>query len=359
MRRTLLGSRLLGILIISVVFCLFTVNTAGAAKVLKFQCAYVKTAGSSQTMEFLADKVKEYTKGEVELKLYWSGQLVKASEALTAIQRGMIDGYSGSVLYFAGTIPEANGHYLPYAWKNPLELLDIYYNHGFREVTREAFAKHGVLYLTTFTAAKYGLMSNFPIRKLEDLKGKKMRAVGTGARVLKEFGAAPVYMLANEAYTGLQRGTVEGNLYVYYVLQDYKLHEVTKYVIEPPLYSPGMGDIIMSLKVWNELSPEQQDAFERAAAETTLRSYLYGLVKDEYVLSEFAREKGVEVITLEPEELERFKKAAAPVYDDHAKKSPLCAKQVEILRAYAQGRGKIKSPQFLPSKARIEAMNSK
>ena len=359
MKIILKRSGILSILILIAVFGFFSVNTAVAAKTLKWQCAYSKTAGSGQTLMFFADKVKEYTKGEVEIKLYWPGQLVKASQALTAMQRGMIDGYSGSMLYFAGTIPEINGQWLPYAWKNPLEGLDAFYNYGLRDVMREASARHGVFYVTTFTASNYGFMTNFPVHKLEDLKGKKIRSVGMGSHVVRALGAAPVSMLANEAYTGLQRGTVDGNLYVFYTLEDYKLHEVTEYVIKPAVYTPAFGDIAMSLKVWEGLSPEHKEAFERAAVETTWRSYFYGTIKDEYVVTDFAKEKGLKIITLSSEEVKRFREAASVVYDTHAKKSDLCAKQVEIVRNYVQTKGKIKSPQFVPSRVRSEAMRSK
>ncbi|WP_299982757.1 hypothetical protein [Desulfobacula sp.] len=48
-----------------------------------------------------------------------------AKEGLTAMQRGMIDGYIGSMVYFAGVLPEVNGEWLPFSWKNVSEAMDI------------------------------------------------------------------------------------------------------------------------------------------------------------------------------------------------------------------------------------------
>ena len=114
MKRTLSG--LVGVVILVAVFCLFNVNTVNAATtVLKFQCIYPKNSQVAQSTMYFAEKVSEYTNGEVEIKIFWPGQLVKTKEAFSALQRGMIEGYSGSMLYFGGVMPEVNGEWLPYS----------------------------------------------------------------------------------------------------------------------------------------------------------------------------------------------------------------------------------------------------
>src|SRR3989339_123864 len=103
--------------------CLFLAVTvfcapAMAAKSLNLQCAYPQNAYAGQSTQFFADKVKELTKGEVEIKIFWPDQLVKTTEAFDAVRKGMVDGYSGSLLYFAGLVPEANSQWLPFNWAN-------------------------------------------------------------------------------------------------------------------------------------------------------------------------------------------------------------------------------------------------
>ncbi len=51
------------------------------------------------------------------------------------------------------------------------------------------------------------LVSNKPIRSLDDFKGLKVRAILATANLLKELGAAPGYIPGGEIYMALKLGT--------------------------------------------------------------------------------------------------------------------------------------------------------
>ena len=338
MKRTTL-SGLLSILVLFAVFCLFNVNAATAATTIKLQSAYPKVSGVGQNLVFFAKKVDEYTNGEVKVKVFWPGQLVKTKEAFAALQRGMIEGYGGSMLYFAGVVPEVNGEWLPYSWKDPSEVIDIYLNYGFLDLMRKATARHGVYYVAPIGCGTMGLMTKFPIYKLEDMKGKKIRATGMEGHIVRALGASPVTMAGSEQYVALQRGTVDGTDYPWYTIEDYRFYEVISYINSPELHRPGVVDLIINDKVWGKFSPKQKEAIDRAGMETMWRSFLYGELKDKRA-REFCKEKGIKKIELAPEEFRRFKEAASVVYESHAKKSDLCARQVEIVEKYLKEKGR-------------------
>ena len=52
---------------------------ADAATTIRLQCVYPKSS-TPDHMEFFAKKVKQYTKGQVAVKLYWPGQLAKTAQ---------------------------------------------------------------------------------------------------------------------------------------------------------------------------------------------------------------------------------------------------------------------------------------
>lgn len=340
MKRTLI--HLVGVVLFFLVFCLFNTNLASAdTTVLKFQSAYPKNGNQGSFYQLFAKKVGEYSKGEIEIKLFWPGQLVQTAEAFSAIKRGAIEGYCGAIQYFSGDMPEASGQFY-YSWDNPKEAIEIYYKYGYIDVLREAAAKHDVYYIAPISCRNRSLLLKFPVHKMEDMKGKKIRGGGGGieAQTVREWGAAPTSIAAAEQYMALQRGTIDGTLYPWYVLVDQNsFHEVVKYVILPPVSSPGIVDIIMSKKQWDKLSPKNREAINRAGYETMQYSMDEGMTLDEEVI-DVAKKKGVQFITLSPSEQARFKKAALKAYDEHAKKSPLCAKQVEILKKYAKDKKK-------------------
>ena len=318
-------------------------SAAASAKELKIQLVYPETSSVADNTKYFKKLVSEYTDGEVTIKIHYPGQLVKGKEGLTAMQRGMIQGYVGSMLYFSGTIPEVNGEWLPYSWRNVSEAMDIYYNYGYLELMRDAVDDHGAYYVAPISVASMGLMTKFPIRSLDDLKGKKIRAVGMESKIVEALGAASLTISGAEQYSALQRGTVDGTDYPWYTLEDYKFHEVVDYISTPPLHKPGIVEIVLSQDAWNSLSSEQQQAVQEAGWKTAIHSARLGKFNDVDAYK-FAKEKGVENIELSQEALSNFKEATAPLYKNHMEDSDLCAKQVEILGEYFQKLGESNHP---------------
>ncbi|MFH1154749.1 MAG: TRAP transporter substrate-binding protein DctP [Pseudomonadota bacterium] len=308
-------------------------GTATAEKVLKMQLVYPENSSVAANSIFFADKVAELTKGEVKIKIFFPDQLVKAKEGLTAMQRGMIDGYIGSMLYFAGVVPEVNGEWLPFSWRNVSEAMDIYYKYGYLDLMREATAKQDCYYLAPISVATMGLLTKFPVNGMDDLKGKNIRAVGMEGKIVKALGGSAVSLSGAEQYTALQRGTADGTDYPWYTLRDYKFFEVVSYVSSPALHSPGMVEIVFGNKSWNTLSQEEKDAISQAGSLTSLHSAELSEKNDSEILA-FCKEKNMTIIEMPGKEVERMITALKPVYEEHQAVNDICSRQIDILKAY-------------------------
>jgi TRAP-type C4-dicarboxylate transport system substrate-binding protein len=267
----------------------------------------------------------------VEVKVFWPGQLVKTNEAFDSVRQGMIEGYSGSLLYFAGLVPEVNCQWLPFNWSDPEDAVNVLLNKGYMKVMAEAVAKHGVTYLAPLSVATMGLMTKSPVHKLEDLQGKKIRAVGMEAQIVKALGASAVAIAGAEQYMALQRGTVDGTDYPWYTIEKYKFYEVLDYITAPALHTPGVIEIVMNQKTFQALTPDEQAAVKKAAMAAMDRSFKMTPQFDQEAIDAAAK-RGVKIITLSNEELDRFRKAVQPLWDEEAKKSEYSAKLVTILR---------------------------
>lgn len=301
---------------------------------IKLQTVYPPLSQTATNLKFFAEKVDLLTNGEVKIKIFWPGQMVGAKEGLSAVQRGMVDAFFAGVgLYFSGIIPEAAGVWLPYGWDNTDELFDIMFNYGYLDLLRQAYEKHDVYYVAPMCVGTQGLITKFPITKLEDLQGKKIRAAGMSGYTVNAFGAAPVNLPPAEIYTALQRGTVDGTTYPWYCVEDYKFYEVADHISTPGFFKPGVCDLIFNKKVWAKLTPKQQEAVSFAGLQMFYHSKQLNDLSDKEAL-EFCKANKVENITLGDEELQRFKKAVAPVYEAHGKKSDLCARQLEIINRF-------------------------
>ncbi|SFN10141.1 TRAP transporter substrate-binding protein [Thermodesulforhabdus norvegica] len=321
------------IVILSGILVLFLSFNVEASKVLRLQLVYPKTSMVAVSTQFFAEKVESYTKGKVRVKIFYPGQLVKSEEGLTALQRGLIDAYAGSMLYFAGVVPEVNGEWLPFCWRGVEDVLDIYYGYGFLELMRSALDRHGVFYVAPVMVATMGLMTNFPIHSVEDLKGKNIRAVGMEAKIVKALGGSPVSIAGAEQYTALQRGTVEGTDYPWYTLEDYRFYEVVKYVSVPAIHTPGIVEILISKKVWEGLSPEEKWAIERAGFETAVHSARLSADSDARA-RKFGEEHGISFVELPLDEVGRFRQLTAPLYNEHAQSCEICKRQVELIAEF-------------------------
>ena len=76
------------------------------------------------------------------------------------------------------------------------------------------------------------LHTKTPVRTLEDLKGMKIRATGTTAKIVTALGATPVAMPMSDSYDAISRGVAQGIVCPVESLQGWKLGEVIKYTTQ-------------------------------------------------------------------------------------------------------------------------------
>jgi TRAP-type C4-dicarboxylate transport system substrate-binding protein len=84
--------------------------------------------------------------------------------------------------------------------------------------------------LTKFTTAPSNIMSQKPIRTLEDIKGKSLRASGGAGEILQAWGSNMVGMPMSATPEALQKGVVQGLFSSLEVMKDFSYAELCKYV---------------------------------------------------------------------------------------------------------------------------------
>jgi TRAP-type C4-dicarboxylate transport system substrate-binding protein len=309
-----------------------------AETTLRFQCAYPEKASVGQTTLFFASEVARLTNNQVKVKVFWPDQLTKTGEAFEGVRQGMLEGYTGSLLYFSGKVPEVNVQWLPFNWANTAEAKDVLINKGFMKVMEEAIAHHDVTYLSALSVASMGLLTKFPVQRIEDLKGKKIRAVGMEAKIMEVLGASPINISGAEQYMALQRGTADGTDYPWYTMEQYKFHEVLNYIVVPALHTPGVVEIIINTKAYKNLTPDQQKAIKQAAMNAMEKSFAASDKLDKEALAK-ADKYGVKISVIPEAEMVRFREACKPLWETEAQKSKYSAKLVEILKEHQKSKG--------------------
>lgn len=308
-----------------------------AGTVIRVQSVYPEKSYGPELLKVLAEKVKEYSGGEVEFKLFWPGQLVSAQEGLDALGKGMLEGLYAASIYYGGTIPESKVEWLPLNWRTPQDVVDIYTRHGYLQKMREFSAKHEVYYLYPIIVGSMGAMTKFPVSKIEDFKGKKIRATGVDGLLAQAIGAAPVALVGPEAYTALKMGTVEGTIYPYYTIKTYKFDEVVDHMIFPGFHTPTLTVVWINLKVWEKLSSKAKEAMEKAGLEVFKLSAEKSLQWDQEAV-EYAQSRNVKIMTLADQEVKKIRELCRPIYDKVAEGAPGARELISILDEFYKGK---------------------
>ena len=156
-----------------------------------------------------------------------------------------------------------------------------------------------------------------PVQKLEDLKGMKIRVQSNDLMLAMTdaLGCNSVNVAANEVYSAVQTGVVQGgenNANIY--LSD-SLYEVAPYyILDNHIISPDV--ICVNLDVWNSLSAEDQAIFNEAMANATAyQRQLWNEAVDQSL--EKVKEGGATVFEPDEATLQEFQDAMAPVYEKY------------------------------------------
>ncbi|MDP5220212.1 TRAP transporter substrate-binding protein DctP [Ruegeria sp. 2205SS24-7] len=146
-----------------------------------------------------------------------------------------------------------------------------------------------------------------------DLAGVNLRMPGTDAWQFlgKALGAAPTPMAFSEVYTALSTGAVDGQDNPLPTVVDAKFYEVTNQIVLTS-HLVDLNYIAIGKEVWDGLTPEQQEAVQKAA-DAAAESGRQKQLQKEADLVAFLEEQGLAVY--EPD-LTEFRNQVQSMYLD-------------------------------------------
>ncbi len=192
---------------------------------------------------------------------------------------------------------------------------------------------HGVgLYM----ALPSSLVSRTPIRRLGDVKGKKIRVFASKFQTdaFQRLGATPVAMSLGDVLPAVQQGTIDGAISGITVFNAMHFQDAVKYVTQ--IDQPGIFLVIEVSKKWFEALPKElQEIVERDAAAASIAvnpraAALYENAKKAWVAS------GGELIEFPADEQAAMIKTLESVGDDVAKAKPQLYEAYKLVTAAAQ-----------------------
>ena len=249
------------------------------------------SAGLSQThfwvgnyMDPFADAIESET--DLAFTRFYAGELVAVGGELDALESGVI-GVAAPMLapYHEGRFPLSDVTQLPTYGTDSRMITRAFQ----RLLASEAEVIAGTTFYDYEIADKglvaWGLgatgayaisTSGAELTRPADFRGMPVRA-GSALHtiVLERLGVTPVTMPAASAYEALSRGTIDGIILSIGDWVSYSLEELLTYTITDVAIGHWQSYLAVTDRMWNGLTAEQRDTWDRVARAATTRNAEY------------------------------------------------------------------------------------
>ncbi|MFH0914373.1 MAG: TRAP transporter substrate-binding protein DctP [Chloroflexota bacterium] len=311
-----------------VLFLLLTVLPACAAKPEATQKVHwdMAVSGTPRVLtypfeDFAADMAK-LTNGLWEIKVHYGEVLSPYANHPDGIKQGLFEMCQMFASVHPGKTPLQTVIELPFLGPGDLaqlaEWMDAIYRHP--ALVKELDQWNG-MYFFPNNLASYEYMGKKPFKTVEDLKGLRIRVSATMGMPFTPFGAVLEMMPGGEVYTALERGMIDGVVWVWtYTFGSYKLYELSKYATtEIAAGAAGMMTVV-NKDAWNALPEEWRKMATNWAQTNASQLYIkYNALADAQWLPLFAK-AGIEITQLPPAERAKLVERAKPSWEEWVKR---------------------------------------
>ncbi|WP_338473584.1 TRAP transporter substrate-binding protein [Pseudomonas sp. MS646] len=286
---------------------------AQAAHALEIKFADIHPAGYPTVVaeESMGKTLTKETNGELTFKYFPGGVLGSEKEVVEQAQVGAVQMTRVSLGIVGPVVPDVNVFNMPFIFRDHDHMRKVIDSEvGDAILDKITQSEFGLVALAWMDGGTRNLYTKKPVRKLEDLKGMKIRVQGNPIFIdtINAMGGNGIAMDTGEIFSALQTGVIDGaennppTLLEHNHYQNAKFYSLTGHLILPE-------PIVMSKITWEKLTPQQQDLVKKAAkAAQAEERVLWD--KKSIASEEKLKAAGVEFITVDKKP---FYDATAPI----------------------------------------------
>jgi TRAP-type C4-dicarboxylate transport system substrate-binding protein len=283
---------------------------------LSYSIFFPPTHSQCQAAISWADEIETRSGGALKITPFPGGTLTQANQCYDGVVNGISDIGMSCFAYTRGRFPVMAAVDLPHGY--PTGQVATRVAHEFaKAISPKELDDVKVLYIH---AHGPGLLSTkTPVRKLEDVRGMKIRSTGLSAKVVEALGGVPVAMPQPDTYEALQKGVVEGTFTPIETLKGWRQAEVIDYTTQ----CTGVGYttamfVVMNLEKWNALPKNLKKVMEEVSEEwVTVHGEAWDKSDEEG--RTYTLRQGNEIIPLSDEENRRWAEAVQPIIEEYVK----------------------------------------
>jgi len=284
---------------------------------LEFVAANYKseTDDQGESLNKFIETVDQLSDGNIEVEAFHNAELGNAQESVEKTINGSIDiaevGSSGLDQFGMNATPVPE---LPYLFDSYENFVKVMNDEEIKSLLQTNIEKEGLVLLGYRLAPASHIVSNEPLKSIEDYKDLNLRSpeFEITETFLKAWGARPTILPLPDVYNALQNGVVEGYTATPQTVLSNHTYEISEYLnMTEHMFTPQY--IVMNKEKFENMSPEAQEVILEAGKES--EDYINNKSFEEYEndLDELV-ENGVELV--EYDDLSPFKNA---VVDDNEK----------------------------------------
>lgn len=299
--------------VLATVFAMMAAPAAAQEFKLRFATSVANTQEASfKEMEAFAQRVKERSKGRLELQLFPGEQLGAQKKVNEMISSGanimnMTDyGQMGQFVPDAGVLAG------PYIFGSVEQANRLFASPVFKQVSDQLEQKGIKVIMANGLFGARHMIADKPIRKPDDLKSLTMRVPPSPIMVetFKSFGARPTEIAWGEVYNALQSNVVNGAEAPFGAIWGSKLHEVRK-VVSRTNHQIMFTTWVTSANFYKNLPPDLQQILMEEGVNAAANLTKATLDQDE-AFAKTLQQAGVQIIA--DVDVPAFQKASAGVY---------------------------------------------
>ncbi len=288
-------------------------GAALAATTLSINTALTTADPLYKGLESFRDSVTKRTNGAIEVKLFPNSQLGSDEDVLEQARAGapvavVVDG--GRLANFVKEFGVLGAPYLASGYDGMRKVVTSAMFDEWVEKLRKA-SGHEVLSFNWWQGERH-LWTAKPVRTPADLKGNRMRTIGSPVWLgtINAMGATATPMPYAEVYSALEQKVIDSVEVQLPAGQGSKLFEVTKYVTKTGHINLITG-LVTSAKWFSSLPPDQQ----KILREEALRAGDVASYGTRDRLAEIEKSLKASGMTIDEIDVTPFRNATAGVYD--------------------------------------------
>ncbi|MFM0732083.1 TRAP transporter substrate-binding protein [Paraburkholderia sediminicola] len=238
------------------------------ARVFRVSDVHGDTYPTNMAVKYMGEEISKATGGKDSVKVFGNSALGSENDTIDQVRIGALDMARANGAAFNEIVPESMIPSLPFLFRDIDHFRKVMYGPEGQKIL-DAFKAKGMIALTFYESGARSMYAKKAIHSPADMKGLKVRVQPSDLMVdeIKAMGGTPTPMPFAEVYTGLKTGLVDGaenNLPSYEETKHFEVAQVyseTQHSMTPEV-------LVFSKKVWDTLTPQEQDIIKKAAADS-------------------------------------------------------------------------------------------